>query len=121
MGIQYVTYRQENGEDFSNVFAIFIAMINFILNNILFLGIKFRETKQIVVTFVATALKALLSVSKANRRLSGHKLYTGNIYQLLSNFLTHISPYQHIKKVRNRSYAPEKAQAPIAAKQTFDK
>ena len=96
-------------------------MINFILNNILFLGIKFRETKQIVVTFVATALKALLSVSKANRRLSGHKLYAGNIYQLLSNFLTHISPYQHIKKVRNRSYAPEKAQAPIAAKQTFDK
>ena len=39
-------------------------MINFILNNILFLGIKFRETKQIVVTFVATALKARLSGSK---------------------------------------------------------
>ena len=44
MGIQYETYQQENGEDFSNVFAIFIGMINFIPNNILFWGIKFRET-----------------------------------------------------------------------------
>ena len=86
-----------------------------------FFGIKFRKTKQMVVTFVATALKALLSVAKTNGRLPGHKLYAGNIHYFLLNVLAHISPYQHIKKVRNRSHAPEKAQAPIAAKQTFDK
>ena len=44
--------------------------------------IKFGKTKQKVVALVATALKALLSVTKTNVRLSGRKFYAGNIYYL---------------------------------------
>ena len=60
--------------------------------------IKFGEAKQIVVALVATTFKALLSVAKTNGRLSGRKLYAGNIDNLFWNILAHISPYQHIKK-----------------------
>ena len=42
--------------------------------------IKFRKTNKIVVTFIATTFKTLLSVAKANGRLSWHKFYAGNIY-----------------------------------------
>ena len=52
--------------------------------------IKFGETKQIVVALVAATLEALLSVAKTNSRLSGHKLYTGNIDDLFGNFVAHI-------------------------------
>ena len=62
--------------------------------------LKFGKTKQIVVTFVATTLKTLFSVAKTNVRLSGCQLYAGNIDYFLLNVLAHISPYQHIKKVR---------------------
>ena len=65
-----------------------------------FLGIKFRETKQIVVAFVATTLKALFSVAKTNGRLSGYKFYTDNIYYPFLNILAHISPLSAYKKVR---------------------
>ena len=44
--------------------------------------IKFGETTQKAVAFVATAFKALLSVAKTNVRLSGCKFYAGNIYYL---------------------------------------
>ena len=64
---------------------------------------------QKTVTFVTTTRKALLSVAKTNGRLTRHKLYTGNIDYHFLNSLAHISPYPHIKKVRNRSYAPKTA------------
>ena len=78
-------------------------------SNIFFFAfwIKFGKTKQIVVALVATTLKAQLSVAKTNIRLSGHKLYAGTIDYPFLNILVHISPYQHIKKVRNRSHAPK--------------
>ena len=61
-------------------------------------GIKFRETKQIVVALVATTFKALLSVTKTNSRLSGHKFYAGNIYYLSWNIIVHIYPLSLYKK-----------------------
>ena len=62
-------------------------------------GIKFRETKQIVVALVATTFKALLSVAKTNGRLSGCKFYVGNIYYLSWYIIiVHIFSPQHIKK-----------------------
>ena len=64
----------------------------------LFRVLKFGKAKQIVVTFIATTFKALLSVAKTNVRFSGCKLYAGNIDYFLLNVLAHISPYQHIKK-----------------------
>ena len=72
-----------------SVLLIRLYSIRFILNNVFFLVflIKFREANQIVFTFVATALKALFSIAKTNARLSGCKLYTGDIY---FNFFTHI-------------------------------
>ena len=54
-------------------------------------GIKFREAKQIVVTFVAATLIALLSVAKTYGRITGYKLCTGNIYYPFF-ILVHISP-----------------------------
>ena len=74
----------------------------------LFRVLKFGKAKQIVVTFIATTFKALFSVAKTSIRLSGCKFYAGNIDYFLLNVLTHTSPYQHIKKVRNRSRAPKK-------------
>ena len=54
--------------------------------------IKFGKTKQKVVALVATALKALVAVTKANCRFSRCKFNTGNIYDLFLNVLVHISP-----------------------------
>ena len=51
--------------------------------------IKLWKTKQIVVTFVTTTLKALLSVAKTNRGLSGREFCAGNIYHLFNNNFTH--------------------------------
>jgi len=71
-----------------------LSNINFIFSNSFFFAfwIKFRKAKQIVVTFVATTLKALLSVANANGRLSGRKLYADNIAHFFWNILAHISP-----------------------------
>ena len=58
---------------------------------VLIFGIKFRKTKQKEVALVATALKALISVSKTNDRISGSEFYTGRIYHLFKNiFFTHV-------------------------------
>ena len=51
--------------------------------------IKFEETTQIIVAFVATTLEALLSVAKTNVGLSGRKLYVGNINLLFGNIFAH--------------------------------
>ena len=56
--------------------------------------IKFGKTKQIVVALVTAALKAPLSVAKANGRIAGCQLYTCHIDFLFLNILIHISPYQ---------------------------
>ena len=71
-----------------------LSNINFIFSNSFFFAflLKFGKTKQIVVTFVATTLKALLSVAKANGRLSGRKLYAGNIDYPFLDIFAHISP-----------------------------
>ena len=85
-------------------------MIIFTHSNIFFaFWIKFGKTKQIIIALVSTTFKALLSVAETNGRLSGHKLYAGNIDYLFLNIFSHVSPYQHIKKVRNRSHAPKNA------------
>ena len=60
--------------------------------------LKFRKTKQKVVALVATTLKALFSVAKTNGRLSGRKLYTGNIDYLFWNIIVHIYPLSAYKK-----------------------
>ena len=69
------------------------------INNALFfvLWSKFRITKQIVVTFVTTTLKALIPVSKTNDGISGRKFYACNIDNLFGNILAHISSHQHKK------------------------
>ena len=92
--------------------------ITITLNNALFfvLWSKFRITKQIVVTFVATTLKSLLSVSKTNDGFSRRKLYSSNIYYPFWNILAHISPYQHIKRCATEA-THRKTQTPIAATQ----
>ena len=64
-----------------NIFEFFIVF-----------WIKFRKTNKIVVTFIATTFKTLLSVAKANGRLSWHKFYAGNIYYFFLIILAHISP-----------------------------
>jgi len=71
---------------------ILSSNIRFVIINIYFFVflIKFRKTKQIVVALVATALKALLSVTKTALRISGRKLYVGNIYYFFYIF-AHIS------------------------------
>ena len=101
-----------------SVLFIRLSYINFILINISFFifGIKFRKTKQIVVTFVATTLKALFSVAKTNSGFSGRKFYAGNIYYPFLNILTHIFPYQHIKRCATEA-THRKTQTPIAATQ----
>ena len=60
--------------------------------------IKIGKTKQKVVAFVATAFKALLSVTKTNCRLSRLKFYAGNINYLFGNILVHIYPTSKYKK-----------------------
>ena len=87
-----------------------INFIFFIFSNISFLifWIKFRKTKQIVVTFIATTLKTLLSVTKTNSRLSGHKFYTGNIYYSFLNIFAHISPINIQKRCATEATHPKK-------------
>ena len=82
--------------------------------------IKFGKTKQIVVALVTTTFKTLLAVTKTSGRFSGRKFYAGNVYYLFSNVLIHIFSYRY-KKGAQPKPRTEKAQAPIAAKQTFDK
>ena len=64
--------------------------------------IKPWETKQIVVAFIATTLKTLLSVSKTNVRLSGRKFCSGNIDNLFWNIFTHIFSSQKNHVIPNR-------------------
>ena len=56
-----------------------------------------------VVALVTTTFKALFSVAKASGRISGRKLYTGNIYYFF-HILTHISPIDK-QKVRQPKWA----------------
>ena len=83
----------ENVKHSLSFFCLFCRII-FTHSNISFFdfNIKFGKTKQKVIALVATTLKALLSVAKANVRLSRHKLDTGNVYDLFLNILAHISP-----------------------------
>ena len=70
--------------------------------------IKFEETTQIIVAFVATTLKALLPISKTSERFSRHKFCTGNINNLFGNIFAHISSPQYIKKCGYRSKPHQK-------------
>ena len=38
-----------------------------------------RKTKQKIIALVTTTLKTVLAITKTNGRVSGHKLYAGNI------------------------------------------
>ena len=67
----------------SQIQRFFVGLIRFVIL------IKFKVTKQIVVTFIATAFKTLLSVTGTNGTLSGREFYAGNIYHLFGNILTH--------------------------------
>ena len=63
--------------------------------------IKFRKTPQKVVALVTAALKALLSVTKTNIRLSRCEFCAGNVYYLFRNIIiAHIYPLSAYKKVR---------------------
>jgi hypothetical protein len=75
--------------------------------DVVFSGIEFRKTKQVEITLIAAAFKAILTVPKANAGIPGGQLYTGNIPFFL--FLRHMSSHSHTKKVRSRSYAPKNA------------
>ena len=68
--------------------------------------ISFGETKQIVIALVATAFKIMLSVAKANVRLSGCEFYAGNIDNLFWN--NHTQNLLTNKKCANRSQRTEK-------------
>ena len=72
-----------------------------------------------VVALVTTTFKALFSVAKASGRISGRKLYTGNIYYFF-HILTHISPIDK-QKVRQPKWAHRKTQTPIVAKQSLNR
>jgi len=97
----------------SRVCGIFVLLI------LLFFGIKFGETTQKVIALVATTFKPLLSVTKTNGRLSGHKFYAGNIYYLFENILTHTFPSSAYKKVHPRRNAPKKCFPSNVATQTL--
>ena len=72
---------------------IWLLYISMLLPHFIFaLWIKFWSTKQQIITFIATTLKALLSVAKTNGRLARRKLYTCNIHHFFRNILFHISP-----------------------------
>ena len=81
-----------------NIFEFFIVF-----------WIKFRKTNKIVVTFIATTFKTLLSVAKANGMLSWHKFYAGNVYYLFLIILAHIFSHQHIKSAPTEVSAPKNA------------
>ena len=118
-----VRVKKEKGEECSKFLAFFVrsSISRFLFDVIILCRIKFRETQQKVITFVATTFKPLLTVAKANGGLSGCELHTGNVYNLFWNILIHISPLLAYKKGAQPKPRTEKAQAPIAAKQTFDK
>ena len=82
--------------------------------------IKFGKTKQIIVTLVTTAFKTLISIAKANVRLSGREFYAGNINNLFGNMLSHIILLSAYKKCGHRS-SRTKTQTPIVAKLIFAK
>ena len=88
----------ENALNSLSFFFLFCNII-FTHHNIFFIAFssKNRKTKQIIITFITTTLKTLLSVAKAKGRLSWHKFDTGNVCYLFLNTLPHISPIS-IKK-----------------------
>ena len=98
----------ENALHSLSFFGLFCSII-FTFSNILSfdLNIKFWETKQKVITLVATTIKTLTAVAKANGRFFRRKLNTGNVYDLALSILIHMLPHYDIKKVRNRSHAPK--------------
>ena len=65
-------------------------------------GIIFGETKQIVVALVATAFKALFSVTKTHIGLSRCQLYAGIsiTFSGISSFI--YTTYQHIKSASHK-------------------
>ena len=92
-------------------YKLFFSNISFFV-----FWIKFRKTKQIVGTFVATTLKALLPVAKTSGRLSWHKFYTCNIHYLFWIFLL-IYPPISIQKRCATEATHRKTQTPIVATQ----
>ena len=82
------------------------------------LNIKLGKTKQKEITFVATALKALLAVTKANGRFSRRKLNTGHVYDLFRNFLF-IYPPSAYKKGAQPKPRTEKRELQVVAKRTY--
>jgi hypothetical protein len=89
------------------VIWVMVRCVGFLFCQFFEFGVKFRKTKQIAVALVATTRKALLSVAKTNIRLSGRKLYAGNINDLSWNILAHNIPPVS-KKVRPKRNAPKK-------------
>ena len=71
---------------------IFLLIFTIILRFLFAFRVKVGQTKHKIVTLVATTLKVLLTVAKANGRFSRCKLNTGNVYDLFLNLLIHISP-----------------------------
>jgi len=69
------------------IYALLTAM------SFLVFWIGFRKAKQIVITFIATTFKALLSVAETSIRLSRNEFHTGNVYYPFFNILAHISPF----------------------------
>ena len=114
--IIHLRIRGNSAADALAKYAVDSYLVPFAWLTFLDLYIIFGVTNQEVVALVATTLKALPSVSKANGRLAGRKLYAGNIYYLFFNILTHISSYQHKKRCATEA-AHRKTQTPIVAKQ----
>ena len=83
--------------------------------------IKQGKTKSKIVTLIATTHKALLSIAKANGRLSGRKFYAGNIYHLFGKIFTHTFASSAYKKVRSKRNAPKKCIPLIVATQMPDR
>ena len=99
---------------YSLSFSYLLCKIIFVRSNnfLVAFWIKFGETKQIVVAFVATTFKALFSVAKTSIGLSWREFYTGNIYYLFWNSLTHIPLLSAYKKVRPMKERTEKVLPP---------
>ena len=92
----------------------------FTCSNVFFFdsNIKFGKTKQKVITLVATTLKTLLAVAKANGRFSRRELNAGNVYDLFWNVLVHISPSAY-KKGAQPKPRTEKRELQVVAKRTY--
>ena len=97
---------------------VMVGCVGFLFCQFFGFGVKFGKTKQIVVALVATTRKALLPVAKTNIRLSGRKLYAGNINDLSWNILAHNIPPVS-KKVRPKRNAPKKC-FPFVCRHTTD-